>query len=228
MAIKKVLTIGLPVIVLGLSSCTKDPNSPGYEYMPDMYRSPSVDAYLDYNHPDQQSAKVPAAGTVPFSADENKAVFNFPYPFAPKNAAEEADMYEKSAMVKNPIVVTSANLDEVMAKGEHLYLQFCTHCHGDAGDGQGSIVKNGKFNGVPNYQTANIQALPDGKMFHSISYGKGVMGAHAGQLNKEERWVLVHYVKKLRNGGTYPLDSTATAAVAAPVAADSTTNNQQH
>jgi hypothetical protein len=65
-------------------------------------------------------------------------------------------------------------------------------------------------------------------MFHSISYGKGVMGAHAGQLNKEERWILVHYVKQLRNGGTYPLDSTATAAVAAPVAADSTTNNQQH
>jgi hypothetical protein len=28
-----------------LSSCTKDPLSPGVEYMPDMYRSPSYETY---------------------------------------------------------------------------------------------------------------------------------------------------------------------------------------
>ena len=29
-------------------SCVSDPNSPGVEYMPDMYRSPAVEAYVDY------------------------------------------------------------------------------------------------------------------------------------------------------------------------------------
>ena len=31
-----------------MTSCTTDPNSPGVEYMPDMYRSPAVEAYVDY------------------------------------------------------------------------------------------------------------------------------------------------------------------------------------
>ena len=31
-----------------MTSCTTDPNSPGVEYMPDMYRSPAIEAYVDY------------------------------------------------------------------------------------------------------------------------------------------------------------------------------------
>ena len=31
-----------------VSSCTKHPDSPGYEYMPDMYRSQAIEAYVDY------------------------------------------------------------------------------------------------------------------------------------------------------------------------------------
>ena len=32
-------------------------------------------------------------------------------------------------------------------------------------------------------------------MFHTITYGKGLMGSHAPQLYKEERWMLVHYIR---------------------------------
>ena len=46
--------------------------------------------------------------------------------------------------------------------------------------------------------------LPEGKMYHTITYGKGVMGSHASQLNKEERWLVVHYVKYLQAGGAMP------------------------
>ena len=31
-----------------MTACVTDPNSPGLEYMPDMYRSPAVEAYVDY------------------------------------------------------------------------------------------------------------------------------------------------------------------------------------
>ncbi len=31
-----------------LASCGGEKDSPGIEYMPDMYRSPSVEAYVDY------------------------------------------------------------------------------------------------------------------------------------------------------------------------------------
>lgn len=208
-----IVKFGLSLMVLGLVACSKDPNSPGYEYMPDMYRSPSVEAYVDYSHPDVQSARVPAKGTIPFSEDASKAALNFPYPFHPRSVEEEADMYEKSAVLSNPIAINSENKDVILKRGERIYTQFCTHCHGEKGDGKGSIVNNGKISGVPDYKSANLTALPDGKMFHSITYGKGIMGSHAGQINKEERWTVIHYIRSLQNDGNYPAivaDSTTT------------------
>ncbi|MBX7095708.1 MAG: cytochrome c [Flavobacteriales bacterium] len=216
------IKFGLSLIVLGLVSCSKDPNSPGYEYMPDMYRSPSVEAYVDYpdfGNPDVQSARVPAKGTIPYSENESKAVFNFPYPFAPANADQEAEMYEKSVVVKNPVIINMENKDVILAEGQKIYEQFCIHCHGEKGDGQGTIVQNGKISGVPDYKSANLMALPEGKMFHTISYGKGIMGSHAGQINKEERWKVIHYIKSLQNDGNYPVENAA-------VVADSTKTNQ--
>lgn len=193
-----------------LASCTKDPNSPGYEYFPDMYRSSSVEAYVDYNNPDVQSAKLPPAHTIPFSEDSKMAWNNFPYPFS-----QDADGYEKSIALVNPIPYSQ----EVMDEGMDLYLKYCGHCHGDKGDGRGQIALNGKIEGIPDYK-GNIKTLPEGKVFHSISYGKGAMGAHASMLSKEERWKLVHVVKKFQDdnyaGNTSAPVQDSTATVEAP------------
>src|SRR5690554_8033930 len=64
----------LAVITLG--SCVRDKQSPGYEYMPDMYRSPAIEAYVDYGeirdtlHPELNqtiSTRMPVEGTVPLT-----------------------------------------------------------------------------------------------------------------------------------------------------------------
>lgn len=185
-----------------LASCTKDANSPGYEYMPDMYRSGAVEAYVDYHHPDSISAMVPPDGTVPYSEDPSKAVFMMPY--ALKNTPDD---YEKAAALKNPIPFSKKAQED----GKALYTKYCMHCHGEKGDGQGQIALNGKIEGIPSY-SGQLKTLPEGKMFHTITYGKGLMGSHAGQLNKEERWKVILWVKTLQNGGTYPMDSTAASA----------------
>lgn len=41
--------------------------------------------------------------------------------------------------------------------------------------------------------------LPDGKIYHAITYGVGLMGSHASQLTPTERWKVVAYVKELQN-----------------------------
>ncbi|HQW87176.1 MAG TPA: hypothetical protein PLH93_08325, partial [Flavobacteriales bacterium] len=87
------------------------------------------------------------------------------------------------------------------------------------GEGDGSVVKNGNYLQSFSYIVA-LKDLLEGKIFHSLVYGKNVaMGSHAGQLNKEERWQVTRYVQFLQNGGkltrsTPPpaADSTATAA----------------
>lgn len=215
---------GLAATVFLMASCGGDPNSPGVEYMPDMYRSPAVEAYVDYGQDpyyfteevareqrQRQSARKPVEGTVPFSNDPAKADFNKPYAYP--NSTEG---YEAAGLnLKSPIAMTEATVE----KGKVIYTKFCQHCHGVKGEGDGGVVANGGYPQPPSY-TGPLKDLPEGKIFHSLVYGKNLaMGSHASQLNKEERWLVTHYVKYLQNGGqmpgaapTTPVDSTATAA----------------
>ncbi|MFT3884236.1 MAG: hypothetical protein QM724_02030 [Flavobacteriales bacterium] len=98
--------------IAALTGCKSDPNSPGIEYMPDMYRSPAVEAYVDYGQDpyyfedsvvqkerNTQSARYAPEGTIAFAETEDKAQFNFPYPYA--NTPED---YERAGLeVHSPI-----------------------------------------------------------------------------------------------------------------------------
>ncbi len=100
------------------------------------------------------------------------------------------------------------------------YTKFCLHCHGEKGLGDGANVTAGGYPQPPAYNGPQLKTLPEGKMFHTITYGKGQMGSHAAQLSKIERWKVIQYVKVLQNDGKSPFDETA----AAP-SADSTKAN---
>ena len=91
-----------------------------------------------------------------------------------------------------PLVASEENLK----KGQANYVIYCAVCHGDKGDGMGTLVKNEKFLGVPNYKDRDIN---QGTIYHVIMYGRNLMGSHASQLTEKERWQVVHYVEKLRN-----------------------------
>jgi mono/diheme cytochrome c family protein len=181
-----------------MGSCNNDPLSPGIEYMPDMYRSPAIEEYVDYGEMKDRindsvamtlSAKIPVTGTIPYSEDPAKAQFNYPYPYPNTPEGYEA----AGAGLKNPIAFT----EEVYLHAQAKYEIFCIHCHGEKGNGQGGLVQKGKFAAPPAYQT--VPDLTQGKMFHTLMYGKGNMGSHAGQLSREDRWKLVHYVQSLRD-----------------------------
>jgi len=81
-------------------------------------------------------------------------------------------------------------------KGEALYGIYCVVCHGKKGDGQGPLVKNEKFLGIPNYKDRDIT---EGSIYHVLMYGRNLMGSHSGQLTIEERWQVINHVQKLRN-----------------------------
>jgi mono/diheme cytochrome c family protein len=185
--------------VLLLASCSHDPNSPGVEYMPDMYRSPAVEAYIDYDNIEESSTRKPVDGTIKYSK-EGKAWINMPYAYPATTEGYELAGTE----LTSPLA-----MDEMtVAKGQDLYTKFCMHCHGESGMGDGAVVTNGGFPPPPAYNGA-LKNLPEGKMFHTITYGKGVMGSHASQLNKEERWQVIQYIKVLQNDGEMPVVAEA-------------------
>ncbi len=205
--ITAVLTIVL------LSSCVKQENSPGYEYMPDMYRSPAIEAYVDYGEirdtmdialMQKTSARLPVSGTVPYT--EN-ALDDMPY-----QIPNTAEGYELAGMsLRSPIVFT----EKIVNDGAAIYTSFCTQCHGVEGQGNGPVVELG---GHPAPQAYNgpLKDLPQGKMFHTLTYGKNSMGSHASQLTKTERWKVISYVMTLQKlGSEAPSDSDTTSAVVA-------------
>lgn len=214
-----------------LASCGGEKDSPGLEYMPDMYRSPSVEAYVDYGQDpyyfddslvqaqrNTQSARLSPEGTIAWSGDPSKAAFNFPYPYA--NTPED---YERAGLeLKSPIPMT----EETVEKGKVIYTKFCQHCHGEKGKGDGKVVTEGNYPVPPAYDGSQLGTMPEGKMFHSLKYGKNLaMGPHAGQLNQEERWMVIQYVKYLQAGGKIPGATPVadtTAAVATPTPATAT------
>ena len=120
----------------------------------------------------------------------NLAWVGFAYPYENTPEGYEAAGSE----LKNPITLTAAVYDE----GQEIFVKMCQHCHGEEGKGDGKIVTNGNFPPIPAYD--GIAGLTEGKMFHTLTYGKGNMGSHASQLTKEERWKVIWFVKSLQQG----------------------------
>lgn len=188
------------LVLAGFTSCgKKDENSPGVEFMPEMYRSPSLEYYQVHTVDGDTlyNAMKPVKGSVA------RGFLPYAYP----NTAEG---YEQAGMnLHNPLSV--ANREQWEKQGEELYGKFCVHCHGATGAGDGKV--GGKLPGPPPAYNGTLKNLPEGKIFHTLTYGKGTMGSHASQLTQEERWKLVYFVQKLQGPKEGAVsDSTKTTA----------------
>jgi len=182
------------VIVTGCSDSASDgrplTKHPGYEYMPNMYRSPSYETYSENPiFKNNSTARKPVEGTVPRG-------------FVPFNYDNTLDDYLNAGReLTNPLELNMQNIEQ----GEALYGMFCAHCHGKNGDGKGSI-QHPLYGAVPSYADdllirrsgTSMKNLADGHMYHAITYGFNAMGGHASQINSEERWQIIMYVNELQ------------------------------
>ena len=207
------------VIITTLSGCIDNKDSSGLEYMPDMYRSPAVEPYVDYaevrgKHNEEKSLKisamVPPINTIPYYGTDSISV-SLMMPHSRKPSMEfkqthglidysfsSENEYELALNdTINPLALTKENSKEIFDEGKKIYASMCAHCHGEKGDGNGPMVTSGAYNGVPAY--TDRTALSNGQIFYSIYYGKGAMGAHGPLINKKEIWTLVHYVRKFQD-----------------------------
>ena len=191
---------GMVVTALLLSSCSDNNKLPGYEYMPDMYRSPSYETNSSNpNFKDGMTDRKPVAGTIP------AGFTHFPYPNTKEGYDAAGTEWKMPAEMNTP---------ENLTEGKRLYESYCVHCHGSEGDANGPVVDHG-FPPPPSYAKGNssrggkMKDLSDGKIYHTIQYGINLMGSHASQLSNSERWKIIMYVHELQKMGA---DSTATAS----------------
>lgn len=176
-----------------------DPNDPGYEYAPAMYHSYPYEPLTQVTDQDEMAWKYnssPVTGYADESINQNvlkpvtgtiargKLDVYFPY----ENS--DSGRIKAGIQLENPIVLDDFHLNE----GRRLYNLYCDHCHGETGNGQGSLVEGGKIPTMGAYYD-KLKDRPAGSIYHTITYGKGIMGAHSSQLSPKQRWLITHWVQ---------------------------------
>lgn len=185
-----------------LSGCSDVRRDTGSAYMPDMAYSRAYETYASTEALTKAGVNytaTPVDGTI--ARGEMPA-----YPY--KN---DSTGYAQSVNVKNPLDVASVDMTEA----ERLYLVNCGICHGAKLNGNGPLWNdgNGPYPSKPASLVgdAKYEAMTEGMMFHSLTYGKNAMGSYASQLSTKQRWMVISYVKSKQGGKAAPAaDSTAT------------------
>jgi hypothetical protein len=162
-------------------SCHRDNNNPGYVYLPDMDVSRAYDTYSENPvFEDGKTLQIPVEGTI--------ARGKIPYPYI----KDDNDLIKAGKTIFNPLEYTAENKE----KGEILFNRFCIHCHGEKGDGQGYLFTSGKFPYPPaNLTQEKTINRPDGEIYHIVTVGLGIMGAHGSQIRPDDRWKIIMYVR---------------------------------
>ena len=169
---------------------------PGKVYMPDMTYSRAYEAYApnDLKEANINYVPYPVEGTI-------RRGDLFPYPLP-----NDSNGYKMSAEVKDPL----PPLDTIqMAEAQRLFNINCAICHGPKLDAQGPLSTGGKIPAVANLTLKQYVDMPVGTMFHSVTYGKNNMGSYASQLTREQRWMVIQYVKSQQLKSSAPADSTS-------------------
>ena len=205
MQVIKTLILGASTAVL-LAGCKAGGDYQGLEYAPNMYHSVAYEPlsqitdedagrwvnsldndrgeYFNSNkyNPFRMNMRVPAPHTVKRTANG----------WLPYRGANDAEGLIAADKLVNPLDSTAA----VLESGKVLFETYCKHCHGPKGGGDGKVSE--KFPGVANLKGAAYKEITEGHIFHVITYGKGLMGAHGSQVSPEDRWKIAKYVKALQ------------------------------
>jgi mono/diheme cytochrome c family protein len=180
---KNIVNIAVTIlIILSVTSCF-DKKKPNYRYMPNMYTSVAVETYSEYEIlPNGQAALTPVKGTISRGW--------MPY--------EYENTQEGKALATKELKIPLAVNDENLAKGKELFNIYCAICHGNKGDGQGTLVKREKFLGIPSLADKG-RNITEGDIYHVMMYGLNSMGSYASQTNEKERWQITMHALDLKS-----------------------------
>jgi mono/diheme cytochrome c family protein len=211
----KLIVVALFVSLM--AGCAYQDGERNIEYSPNMYHSVPLEPYSQVVDDWAQSASPQTifenglnAQAAPDGTVPRTDTWYYKESYEPFHLEESLENYERSATeVFSPLDSTGHAFNDIKVdcseesfqRGKVHYETYCIMCHGPNGQGKGSLAVKGNkpFEGVvPSYTSAEgtgLKNLSEGKMFYSITYGKGVMGSYASQLTPKERWEVICYIQ---------------------------------
>jgi mono/diheme cytochrome c family protein len=199
-----VVGVGVGVVAASalLAACDDDPTVPNLEYMPDMVSSVAYDSFApNPNTRDGRTLLAPPPGTVPRGYQ--------PFHFAP-GPAEAA---RAGRELTNPL----PDVPLVRQRGEIAFQRWCSPCHGHEGQADGLVTR--KFPRPPSLTAEHARTLPDGQLFHIVTFGQGVMPAYGAQVMDVDRWKIVRFVRRMQADARPALPSAGPGNPPAPALA---------
>ncbi len=100
-----------------------------------------------------------------------------------------------------PVPVTK----ELMARGHQRYDINCAPCHGKVGDGKGITTKYNMV-AVANFHDLRLVSMTDGEIFNTITHGKNLMGSYGANVEIEDRWAIIAYIRALQRSRLATID----------------------
>jgi cytochrome c5 len=100
---------------------------------------------------------------------------------------------EAGIMLSNPLPLTQA----IAERGRRVFNDHCAICHGLVGNGVPLLSR--AYGGKPgNFLSNEIRARPNGHYFGVLMLGKNAMPSYAADLDTDDRWAAVHYIRILQ------------------------------
>ena len=178
--INRSLFAAICLLLMG-SSCDRTRNDKGYEYFPDMAHSLAAETYAPNSYfADSLTMRLPAENTIPREM--------VPYPY--DNSLESREL--AASTLANPLESDAKNMEI----GKEQYRIFCSGCHGVAGDGNGFLFTSKRYAIQPaSLISEKMLAAPEADIFHVITAGYQVMGAHGQLIRPDDRGRIAMFVK---------------------------------
>lgn len=102
-----------------------------------------------------------------------------------------------------PLPVTQA----LLTRGQQCFEITCSACHGITGDGEAWVARKMALRKPPTLLDPRVRSLPDGRIYQVIQAGYGLMRSYVEDLDQEDRWAVVAYVRALQIAADVPLDA---------------------
>lgn len=118
---------------------------------------------------------------------------SFSYQEAPRLHSPQGSLPQVTSFSNSRISPTPKKTEQ---SGARLFAINCEHCHGPEGTGDGPVA--GFLPELPaNLQAPAVQQKSEAELYDIVTHGQKVMPAFARFLSREERWVLVTFMKSL-------------------------------
>jgi mono/diheme cytochrome c family protein len=203
------------------------------ELFPDMDHQAKVKPQgSNYFFADGNGSRLPVAGSVPMGLSVADKTAASGYVDPEGYSVGHGSSFYNTGTLDDGKAYGDGFPDEVkvdeafIRQGKITYDVNCAVCHGKSGNGKGvlsirtdtpkaayGIANIANFYDAAFTDPTNAAYKPNGRIFHVITHGQGLMGRYGNNINVKDRWAVIAYLRTLSLSQKVPATEPSIQAV---------------